>query len=811
MKNKFKMYLIVFCVAWAALALELLQTRVLSALYYNNIVYLTVTIALMGFGISGVVVSIFARKLKDPEQLASLCLGLFSISAFLCLRAASFLPVIAPNSSTLVKLVIAYFVLTLPFIFAGCTLGLIFMTHGRDIYRLYFFDLVASGIGAFCFTFLLRPLGSDAFIWIVCVVALVGFTIYALKTRLSKVYIGFIGAVFLIGVLSWGNNLVNDEPVYYKFAGMLKQNNAHVESTIWTTIAKIDIWSEGTNPAKSKTLTQDGCAPAIFPSEQYRTDRLNNQKAPNVMLTPQSLPYIIRPEPDDVLVIGPGGGQEIVIAHTFGAKHIDAAEINPATCDLVRGPYREYLLWPTWDNVALYNAEGRHFVSSTNKTYDVISMTGVDTFTALNSGAYVLSENYLYTVEAIEDYLNSLKPHGTMFICRLMFDQPREALRLANIYLYGAERMGIKDPSQCIMIIGWLFHPTMWGATLIKKEPFTPQEVEAILKRIEGQLDLGAVYIPDVFPKDLQQRIETKAFSHQSEVMKPARDAYYGLMRAETLEQRQAFEKAYMYNIAPVTDDRPFFFEYHKVAEMFRPNEIRETWSRGTIVHYVLFFLFALTSLVSFVAMIVPLYIFEHEGLKVKRIWSLLLFFCCLGIGFMFLELGFVQRLSVYLGHPMYTLAVVLTGILIFTGVGSYYAGTKNTNRDKLLKQGMISTAVLSVIWIPVMNLIIPLTMGSPLTVRIFISLISLFPIALFMGIPFATGLRYLEGTYPRFIPWAWGINGLTSVMGSVLAIIIAMRIGFTVVILLGCVTYIAGLLAMLYHFKGKARFETTP
>ena len=168
-------------------------------------------------------------------------------------------------------------------------------------------------------------------------------------------------------------------------------------------------------------------------------------------------------------MIGTGGGQEIVIANTFGAKHIDGAEINPATCDLTSKRYREYIQWPTLDNVTLYNAEGRHFVSSTDKKYDVISMTGVDTFSALNSGAYVLTENYLYTVEAIQDYLNLLKPNGLMMIVRVMFDQPREGLRLANLYMYGAERSGIKNPSQCIMVIGWQMPPAPWAATLIKK------------------------------------------------------------------------------------------------------------------------------------------------------------------------------------------------------------------------------------------------------------------------------------------------------------------------------------------------------
>lgn len=796
------MYIIVFCVAWSVLTLELLQTRILSALYYNNVVYLTVTVALMGFGMSGVFVSMFVRKLKNPEKLACLCLGMFSITSFLCLRAASYLPVIAPHRSTLLKLVIAYFILTVPFILAGCTIGLIFMIYGRNIYRLYFFDLVASALGAFCFTMLLRPLGAERLIWMVCAVALIGFIFYALKARLQKIYTIGILTVFILGYALLGKDLLNQEPIHYKFAGYLKQQKAAVERTIWTTIAKIDIWSK--NEIEHKTLTQDGCAPTTFPSQLYRETYLLNQTDPASHLTPQSLPYLIRPAPSDVLVIGPGGGQEIVIANSFGAKHIDGVEINPATCAMVSGHYRNFLQWPQWDHVTLHNAEGRYFVSSNKRKYDVISMTGVDTFSALNSGAYVLSENYLYTVESIEQYLDTLKPNGVMFICRLMFYQPREGLRLSNLFLYGAERYGIKNPSQCMMVIAWMFHPTVWAATLFKKEPFTPDEVETVLERIDGQVDLGAVYIPDVFPVQKQRAVETQAFSHLAQEMRPARSAYYGLIRSKTIQERREFEKSYLYNVAPVYDDRPFFFEYHKVSEIFRDDEVRSWWSRGTIVHYVLFILLGLTALISFSAMIVPLYVFEREGLTVERVWSLLGFFSSLGMGFMFLELGFIQKLTIYLGHPMYTLSVGLAGILMFTGIGSYYAGTRSMDRVRLLRMGMIGTAAAALIWLLVMRFFIPLTLGFPVPIRIGFTLLSLLPLGLFMGIPFATGLRYLEEKYPRFIPWAWGINGLTSVMGSVLAIIIAMRIGFSMVIFLGCATYALGLCAMLYHMRGK-------
>lgn len=803
MKEKLPLYIAVFCIAWATLAFELLQTRVLSALFYNNVVYLTVTIALMGFGISGVFVSILSRKLVNPEKLACVCMGFFALSSCVCLRVASFLPVISPQISSISKLVVGYAFLIIPFIFSGAALSLIFMAHGRDIYRLYFIDLTASALGALGFALFLRPCGADALIWVVSGVALCGSLIYGFRLRLPKLYSILLVPLFVLGFITWGFDLVNDRPVSYKYAGYLSDKaGATVERSQWTTIAKIDVWAEKGN--EKKTITQDGDAPTTMPSRDFSQKNLLNQNnlGPTTVLQPQSLPYLIRSSPGDVLVIGSGGGQEMVIAKAFGTERITGVEINPATYEFLLGPYRDFVQWPNWENVTLYNAEGRHFISRTDTEFDIISMTGVDTLTALNTGAYVLAENYLYTVEAIEDYLNALKPDGVMYILRWLFLQPRESLRLANLYMSAAEQMGIENPSQCIMVLAWYFWPTNWTATIFKKEPFTQMEVETILHRIKDQKGFSAVYIPDVFPADDQQTIETEAFAYGFGDMEPARLAYNRLIRAESLKERSLFEKGYPYNITPVIDDRPFFFEYHKIAEIFRADEIKRFWSRGTIVHYILYFLFIATVLVAFLSMIVPLYLFEREGIKVEGIWSLLAFFCSLGLGFMFIELGLIQRLSIYLGHPMHTLAVGLAGILLFAGIGSYRAGSKKVNRTQLLKSGMIGTALSSVLWLVVMKYLIPLTLGWPIEVRIVLTLLSILPVGLFMGIPFATGLRYLEECYPRFIPWAWGINGLTSVMASILAVICAMRFGFTIVVLLGSLVYLLGLCAILYHLR---------
>src|SRR5262249_27776775 len=218
--------------------------------------------------------------------------------------------------------------------------------------------------------------------------------------------------------------------------------------------------------------------------------------------------------------------------------------------------------------------------------------------------------------------------------------------------------------------------------------------------------------------------------------------------------------------------------------------------------HYTLYLLFGVAGLACLLAILAPLYFFHREGLKVQGTRSLVGFFSALGVGFMFIELGVIQRLAVYLGHPMYSLTVVLGGLLLFTGLGSYLAGRSSLKTEALFRLGMIGTTLATLAWVLGIKFLLDATRGLPDAGRIGITLATLLPLGLLMGIPFATGLRQVGDRDPRFIPWAWGINGITSVMASILAIILAMRIGFQMVLVLGAVTYVAGYFAVRRYVR---------
>jgi hypothetical protein len=802
------LYVAVIAAAGSTLCLQLVQTRVLSSLYYNHLVYLTVTVALLGFGISGVLVAIIAPRVRRMEELAAagLCGGAIFVPA--AVGGASYLPEALPIPLILLKLLISYVLLVIPFIFFGTTLASIFMMGGKSINRLYFIDLAASAVGTLAFVFLLTPLTAEGLLWACSFASLLGFFVLSRAFGMSLRAPFQVLFLLVVGILCLHGNLIGSIPDFYKI-GCPGYAKVTPEITRWTTITKIEVLTGptyGTPPYDIKMVSQDreASTPIVSPAVYQAT--IDAAQGTDPKMSCPGSNFIAHPAPEDALIIGVGGGIDVTNAVAAHAKNITGIEINPETLGLLKHEYADFAVWPKRPNVELHCLDGRNYVASTTKRFDTINLTGIDTFSALSTGAYVLSENYLYTVEALKDYLRALKPDGILNIHRWNFRVPRESLRLCNLFLEASAENGNQHPEQCVMIIGadygagWQYR---WASTLMKKEPFTQDEVNRVLGLIDREPSFALIYLPKIFPPDQQKALEEKYFQHDADYYTPNRAAFSQLIDAPSLEARHKFEDSYPYNVTPVYDNRPFFFEYHRVSEIFHPiKEPNDLGVRGVYVHYTLYILFFVTSIASYLGMIVPLHFFARDGLTIPHARALILYFAALGLGFMFIELGVIQSLNIYLGHPMYSLALVLAGLLFFTGLGSYLAGLRRAGLSTLVAQGMLGSCLVIVLWTLLMPSVIGATMGTSIFLRGSITLVSLIPLGLFMGIPFATGIRYLSDGQSRFIPWAWGINGMTSVMASILAILLAMRIGFKDVLILGALTYLVGYLVSRRFIK---------
>lgn len=791
-------YLVVGCLAAATLGFELVQTRVLSALYYNHVVYLTVTIALMGFGIAGVAVSILSNRIKTTPQLIAVISALFALCMVLSIAAASRLPIWFAYYPILFKLILSYMLLMLPFLCSGTALGLVFMQNGPDIFRYYCFDLVASALACAAFTLLLLPLGAGGFIWLCVGLATIACAIATHKAGGAKWMVMAGPVLVVLGAGLIGKNVINNRPEHYKtLGGYEKIPDFKIEQTKWTPITRLDLFSAPTMHRKIITQDADAHTPLYSPSRVWwEVKTAHDGGMPGGSL---GLMYHMRlTPPDQSLVIGVGGGIDIVRSHAYGSKHTTGVEINPATVDLVTKKYAYYVVWPKWEDVNIIVEEGRHYVRSHTNFYDTITMSGIDTFSALNSGAYVLSENYLYTAEAFQDYLSALKPDGMMAINR-WFEAvpPRESLRLASLHVEASRRMGIAHPEKNIFVIATM----PWATTIIKKTPFTPREVLWALY-MTNNTGMKVVYLPKVFPPDQQRVIERILARSRGKALNIASDAYEHLVNPVNEQQKELFLAKYPLDVTPVYDDRPFFFEYHKGTSLLQ-------WLKGLVfvranVQSNLLVMLVVCVLVSAFAMLGPLMIFNRQGLETHGVGWLLMYFSSLGIGFMLVEIGMMQRLSLYLGDPMHSLLVVLGGLLLYAGFGAYVSGYSGWSHRKLFTWGTLGAGAMIICWLAVVPRVILLTHTYPYFLRVVIVLFFLFPVGVVLGIPFATGLNFIEKITPRFIPWAWGINGLTSVLASILAIVMAMHIGFTAVLALGAIVYGVGWLS-IYKYQSMA------
>jgi spermidine synthase len=802
--------------AAASLGLELIQTRVLSFLYYNHVVYLTVTVALLGIGISGVFVSLFSSRVKRPERAIAALAGAFVISSFACLGLVSRIPEFMPSTPTTVKLLLSYIALTIPFLCSGAVLGWVFMLRAKSIGRLYAVDLACSSGAVMAFLLLLWPIGADWFIWMCTGLALIGFLAFSQKL-LGAPWQFAIVAICLAGALLIRSDLIGKVPEAYKTLAHAYQpgiTSAKVEATEWTPITRIDLWSDsvrdlvfGTrapDPADSKMITQDADAFTMLWGPHHVAWAMDQGRRGN-LISALSLTYLLNKKPNDSLIIGVGGGLDMVTARVYGARNITGVEINRATVALDRGPYSDFLQWPKWEGVNLVRAEGRNYLRSKRNSYDTIVMSGVDTFSALNSGAYVLSENYLYTVEAIEDYLRALKPGGTAAIYRWFFFRgPRESLRLAGMFRVAAERLGLAHPEQCIMVVsedlGWSSY--RWAATFIKRQPFTPVEVQEVASAVSHYPTLSVVYMPKVFDPQTQAEMERKSADrdHPTDF---ARTVYNRLLTSPPAD-RARFIQSYQYRIEPVFDDRPFFFEYFKPgAQPMNASTLSADLKtiRGPAGYYVLYILLGICTVMCIACILVPLWLFQKRGLDTPGAVPLILFFACLGAGYMLFEVGAMQVLSVFIGDPAYSLALVLAGLLVASGIGA--ALSNRLSSRPAVRVISFATAIIAaamIIWLAATHAFDPRMMQLPLAARAAITLAGLLPVGILLGLPFPTAVKHVEKLNPSFIAWAWGVNGVTSVLASIVAIVVAMRIGFTMVVLTAAATYLLGLIAYRWH-----------
>lgn len=483
-----------------------------------------------------------------------------------------------------------------------------------------------------------------------------------------------------------------------------------------------------------------------------------------------ALAYTLRPA-RKTLVIGTGGGRDVLTALKYGSKDIDAVELNPLMREVVNEKFGDFTgrLYAR-PEIHFTIDDGRHFVRNTDKQYGLIQLSLVDTWASTAAGAFALSENTLYTKEAFFDYFHHLAPDGVLTVSRWLATPPRETLRVVSLARAALRESGVTDPAKHILVAGTppLRRSHRFASVIVSRSPFTEAELATAKAWVEER-GFEVLYFPGMPVDPLFSKIATTPW-----------------------DDLQAFFANYELDVSPTTDNRPFFFN------TVRPRDFFKVWddTPGRVgVHLLAQVLMIVVVLVSFF-MLGPLYLRRRSALaavEAKARWSTLGYFAALGSGFMLVEVALISNFILFLGHPIYALTAVLCTLLISAGLGSLWSGRHVEGGHAALRR-MIGFALVGIVALTlILEFVFSRMVGAPFFVCVLLTIATLGPVGFLMGMPFPLGLRLLDRVGPQWaalIPWVWGINGATSVLGSILAITVAINFGFQATMLCGLLIY---------------------
>src|SRR5215216_1952779 len=822
------LFLAVALVSAGALAYEVLLTRLFSIVQWHHYAYMVISIALLGYGASGAFLALAGEVLRRHLG-AAFAAGatLFAVSAVLSFAIAERLPfnplAVIWEPRQLLFLPILYALFALPFFGAATCIGLALAAFPKRVGRIYRYDLIGAAAGAIGLMLALFVLFPDTALRLV---ALLGLLAAALAISLpdngairkGRAAACSVAAVAACAALppSWTALHLSE---YKGLSQALLVPGAQVLAEDSSPLGLLTVVSSPTVPLRHapglslNNATEPPAQLGVFTDGDGLTaiTAFDGRREPLDYLdfTPTALPYHLLEKPE-VLILGAGGGADILLALLHGAPTIEAVELNPQLVRLVAQRFAAFAghLYEH-PGVRVHVAEARSFVAGRRDRYDVIQIPLFDSFAAAVAGTHSLSESYVYTVEAFEQYLDRLRPGGYLAITRWLKLPPRDSLRLFATAVSALERRGIGEPGGHLALV------RSWNTTtlLVKNDPLTGLDM-AKIRRFADQRAFDLAFLPGM------AREEANRFNilDQPQFF----DGAVALLGPEPDE----FLRGYKFDIAPTTDDRPYFFDFFKwraLPELFE----RRALGGAALLDWGYLVLAATliqAAALALVLILVPLLWLGHDRREPAAAdlarWRVALYFLAIGFAFLFIEIASIQRFVLFLGHPVYAIPVVLCGFLFFAGLGSGIA-PKLTARleqmrarspqsapiriraaDRLFRcfvrvqhpplalaiAGIVTAALLQlIIALPLFRWLMPL----PGALKIAVSLALIAPLAFFMGMPFPLALVRVAAARAELVPWAWGINGCASVLSAILAILLAMSLGFNAVVLIALGLYV--------------------
>jgi len=785
----------IFFISLATLTYEVSLMRIFSIAQGYHFAFMVISIALLGLGASGSFLMVFPslvkKELKKTLFITSFTFSLISLTSYLLINQIPFDPMrISWNKTQLLYILYYYLLLSIPFFFTGLTISLAITHLHHQVNQIYFADLAGAALGCLLALLVFSLRGATGAIGTVFLLGLFSSLCFSLQCtkKLFSLFPLLLACPFLI-LIRFETTLfqINISP-YKALLVALRYPSAKLLSTKWNPFSRVDVVkSPAARFAPGLSLNhQDPLPPQLgITVDGNNLNAITHYKGEKEKLSflsqlPSALPYYLK-ELEDVLILEPMGGLDVLMGLYFGVKNIEGIELNPLVVNAVKHDFKEFsgYLYEKED-VHITTGEIRSYLRKSKKHYDLLQLSISNALGASSTGVYGLVEDYIFTEEAFIQYLDHLKNGGFLAITCYLLPPPRQELRVVSLIISALGKRKISETQLRLAVI------RTWGTMTIvcKKGYFNSKEIEK-LKTFCHERNFDLVYYPGINPE------EANLYNQLKEPL------YYKLITQLTEKgSREKLYRDYLFDLSTVTDDRPFFyhfFKWHKLKEVYR--SVEGKWQFLIEGAYLIPIVFIQALFLSVLFIFLPISLAskksEIRGISRKQAVRVVSYFFWVGMGFMFVEISLIQKFILFLDHPYYAISLVISALLMATGLGSYLSKRLSiTKRGGSVKVLLLALSLSIIVYSFVLPYLFHLLLPYSLLSRQCFTLLMIFPLGMLMGIPFPLGIRWLSSISSALIPWGWCVNGCSSVLSSILAVMIALGGGFTFVLYLAACCY---------------------
>ena len=800
-----------FLVTLSTLTYQLLLTRTFSVTMYYHFAFVAISVTMFGMAVGAIAVYLGPRLFVADRVSRHLALGAALFAATIVLSYLTHLSIpflIEPSLVSAYALALTYAALSVPFVMSGVVVSLALTRFPQQVGALYAADLTGAALGCVIVGPLLRVADAPTAVVATAAIASVASMLFAAERTLNEATVwsgrlrrtcATLAAFLTLATLANGV-AARQNAGWLRLMWVKGQYEARPLVERWNSFSRIRVIGDPNRVIKPSGWGLSATLPAEKRARELHLDidsyagteltayNGDPETVSHLKYDVTNVAHYLRPD-SRVVVVGAGGGRDVLSALVFKQREVTGVEINESIIDLVNRRFGDFTGHLDRDpRVRFVNDEARSYIARLQDRVDLIQISLIDTWAATASGAFVLTENSLYTTNAWRMFLDHLAPRGILSVSRWYFaDRPGEVYRLATLASTVLIERGVARPGDHYAIVrarpaASINGPDGVGTMLLSRDPLSAEDLDR-LESVAARMKFDVIQSPRY----------------------SADDTFAAIASGSRLEQAIA---THPLNIAAPTDDTPFFFHMLRLRDVFNVSR----WQDQGIVRFnmtavgILGVLMVTVTILTAACIVLPLAIARSRGVALARskdsarhsrvdIAPHLVYFGAIGLGFMLVEISQVQRLAIFLGHPVYSLSVVLFALLLSSGLGSL-ATARLSDSAKSSTRSLLLLVVVLVAFGSSTPLVIRYFDAASVAVRIAVAVAILLPIGFVMGMAFPIGMRRALSDAPSIAPWLWGVNGAASVCASVLVVVIALGAGISAAFWVGAACYVIAFVA---------------